>query len=214
MCEFLIIGKQFACKHSGYSLLEEINKMAEQKIDPNRPKDDQATGGTTFQPVATPPVNEKGEVLPLGPETLEKQREGFQKAEQQTTQEENPLEVKGVEADLQNAEQNPSQSGPASYTKEDVKKQGEEVKSGLEEQTEEVKSEQAQSKEGDQKVARPATDTVSSMDVSKAGVNQGTVKATEVEPPKAGEPPQANDVGDVKNAVQDKPKRGRPRKNQ
>lgn len=117
--------------------------MADMKIDPNRPKDDQALAGTTFQPTATPPaVDDQGQQVPLGPETLEKQRAGFQAAEQVDggTKQENPLEVKGVEADLQNAEQNPEDSGPANRTKEDVQAQGQEVKADLQEQTNTVKS--------------------------------------------------------------------------
>lgn len=127
----------------GYKLLKEINKMAEQKIDPDRPKDDQAPSGTTFVPKATPPVvNEKGEVAPLGPETLEKQRAGFKKVEEAATKQdqENPLDVKGVEADVENAKQNPAESGPVGYTKEDVEKKGEETKKAVDEQEKKVKT--------------------------------------------------------------------------
>jgi hypothetical protein len=151
MCDYYL----FNCKDKKLklynSLLLRYNSMADMKIDPNRPKDDQALAGTTFQPTATPPaVDDQGKQLPLGPETLEKQRAGFQAAEQADggTKQENPLEVKGVEADLQNAEQNPEASGPANRTKEDVQAQGQEVKADLQEQTDAVKSDaQAQQQE-------------------------------------------------------------------
>jgi hypothetical protein len=137
--------------------ISEIKPMAEQKVDPNRPKDDQAVAGTSNLPLATPPVDQTGEALPLGPETLEAQREAFKKAEEAAEGEakDNPLQTAGVEADVQNALQNPEASGQED--KEDVKAQAAETKKDVKAQAKEVKAQQAEQKDAEQKgAAKPA----------------------------------------------------------
>jgi hypothetical protein len=116
--------------------------MAEQKIDPNRPKDDGTHFATSHFPTAEAPVSD----LPLGEATLEAQREGFKKAEQQQVQgfTENPLDVAGVDADVQNASVAPEQSGPAGTTKDAVKEQGAATEEAVKQQNEEVKQELAE----------------------------------------------------------------------
>jgi hypothetical protein len=133
--------------------------MVDQKIDPNRPKDDGTRFATAHYPTADPPVNEEGDVLPLGEETLEAQREAFKKAEQQqaTVLTENPLDVAGVEGDVQNALQNPQASGTTATSKDDVKKQAEATKQGLNEQTEEVKQDLAEQEQ--QEAPKTTTET-------------------------------------------------------
>jgi hypothetical protein len=105
--------------------------MADQKVDPNRPKDDPNKFATSAAPTADQPTQ-----TPLGPETLEAQRQGFQQANapESGVPQPNPLEVKGVEADVQNAVQNPEQSGPANTKKEDVVAQSETTKAAVQKQ--------------------------------------------------------------------------------
>jgi hypothetical protein len=142
MCDYVLVNKSWLNQFN--TKLWEINVMADQKVDPNRPKDDQAAAGTTFQPLATPAVDEKGNALPLGPDTLEAQRAAWKAAEQQVagSKEENPLEVGGADADVQNALQNPAASGPTNATQEDVKKQGEASQQAAEKQAKDVKAQQ------------------------------------------------------------------------
>jgi hypothetical protein len=114
--------------------------MAEEKVDPNRPKDDPNRVATTSAPTATPPVADK----PLGTATLEAQREGFKKAEAAAAQpaQENPLEVTGVEGDVQQAQVNPA--GSQQPNAEAATKQGEQTKQQVSEQGEQVKTQQQQ----------------------------------------------------------------------
>src|SRR5436305_13077150 len=114
--------------------------MAEQKAVSDRPKDDPANFATSVTPAATPPSAD----LPLGPATLEAQREGFKKAEQAiaTQVADNPLAVSGVEGDVSNALQNPEASGPAGTSKEDVQNVAGATQEGVKAQAEEVKKQQ------------------------------------------------------------------------
>ena len=154
--------------------MKEIH-MAEQKVDPSRPKNDQPLGGTTYQPTATPPaVDASGTPLPLGTPTLEAQRAGFKAAEQAASgvPAENPMQVTGVEADVQTALQNPEQSGPAGTEKSDVQATAKESKAELAQQAKQVTG---QEKPKESKTAKQA---------KKAAQDEGKAVAKQEEPKK------------------------------
>lgn len=99
--------------------------MAEQKARPEDPKKDSGdAGGVSFVPKATPVVKEDGSQLPLGNETLEAQRKGFENAAKEGSPQGNPLERSGEDADFAAAKLNPQASGHkdvAGVEKEEVK---------------------------------------------------------------------------------------------
>lgn len=115
--------------------------MADQKIDPNRPKDDKSNVATSHVPTAsTPPSG-----LAPGPQTLEAQRAAFKTAEAGVAATlppsgTNPLAVSGVDADVQTALQNPAVSGGAATKTEDVQKTADANKEAIKKQASDVKS--------------------------------------------------------------------------
>lgn len=130
--------------------------MADQKIDPNRPKNDPNAAGTSFQPLATPPVGPSGQPLPLGAPTLEAQRKAFAAAT--TPASGNPLGVTGVQADVENAKSNPEASGPAGRTKEDVQAQAKQTQKDVKAQAKQAQAAQAAPKPAPVPATTPSTD--------------------------------------------------------
>lgn len=162
--------------------------MADQKIDPNRPKDDATHFATAHYPTAAPP----GDALPLGEQTLEAQREAFKKVEQQQVQNltQNPLDVAGVNADVQNASVAPEQSGPAGTTKEAVEQQGTATEEAVKQQNEEVKQELT---EQQQQQEAPKTTTEAPKETQGSAVHL-TSGATSAQPRDEGSLPVKQDV--------------------
>jgi hypothetical protein len=151
--------------------------MAEQKAVPDRPKDDPANFATSVTPAATPPSAD----LPLGPATLEAQREGFKKAEQAVAGQvaDNPLAVSGVDADIENALRNPEASGPVGTSKEDVENVAGATKEGVKEQAEEVKKQQ---QEAAQSAPPPGPQTTTDAPKSSSGGVQHLSSASTQQP--------------------------------